>query len=187
MKIKMLLGLAGANFSLAPGDVPLDDQFSDKEAQRLVDAGLAEPLKDNESAEVTLALTLDNENLLKELEELRALASRLAESEARIVFLIGENDALQQRAEGAELSLADAVASGGILNGRVVDLEKALADSAALLEERDALQRRAEDAETSLAEAAERCGMLERRIAELEKALGDGAADQGKKSKSGAG
>lgn len=142
MKIKMLLGLAGANFSLAPGDVPLDDQFSDKEAQRLVDAGLAEPLKDNESAEVTLALTLDNENLLKELEELRALASRLAESEARIVFLIGENDALQ---------------------------------------------RRAEDAETSLAEAAERCGMLERRIAELEKALGDGAADQGKKSKSGAG
>lgn len=142
MKIKMLLGLAGANFSLAPGDVPLDDQFSDKEAQRLVDAGLAEPLKDNESAEVTLALTPDNENLLKELEELRVLATRLEESEARIGVLIGENDALQ---------------------------------------------RRAEDAETSLASAAEHGGMLERRIAELEKALGDGAADQGKKSKSGAG
>jgi hypothetical protein len=142
MKIKMLLGLAGANFSLAPGDVPLDDQFSDKEAQRLVDAGLAEPLKDNESSEFTLALTLDNENLLKELEELRTLAALLEESEARIVVLIGENDALQ---------------------------------------------RRAEDAEKSLAEAAERGGVLERRIAELEKALGDGSADQGKKSKSGAG
>lgn len=187
MKIKMLLGLAGADFSLAPGDTPLDGQFTETEAQRLVDAGLAEWMKDDQSSEVTLALTLDNENLLKELEELRTLAAQLAESEARIVVLIGENDALQQRAEGAELSLADAVASGGVLHGRVVDLEKALADSAALLEERDALQRRAEDAETSLAEAAERGGMLERRIAELEKALVDGAADQGKKSKSGAG
>lgn len=142
MKIKMLLGLAGANFSLAPGDTPLDGQFTDKEAQRLVDAGLAEWVKDDESSEVTLALTLDNENLLKELEELRTLSGQLAESEARIGVLIGENDALQ---------------------------------------------RRAEDAETSLAEAAERGGMLERRIAELEKELVDGAADQGKKSKSGAG
>lgn len=187
MKIKMLLGLAGANFSLAPGDTPLDGQFTDKEAQRLVDAGLAEPLKDNESSEITLALTLDNKNLLKELEELRTLATRLEESEARIVVLIGEKDVLQQRAEGAEHSLADAVASGDVLHGRVVDLEKALADSAALLEERDALQRRAEDAEKSLTEAAERASALESRIAELEKALGNGASDPGKKSKSGAG
>lgn len=170
MKIKMLLGLAGANFSLAPGDTPLDGQFTDKEAERLVDAGLAEWAKDDESSEVTLRLTLDNENLLKEMEELRTLATRLEESDARIVVLVGENDVLQQRAEGAKLSL-----------------EKALSDNAALLEERDVLQRRAEEAEKSLAEAAERGGVLEGRIAELEKALGDGAADQGKKSKSGAG
>ncbi|EGL64456.1 hypothetical protein AGRO_2665 [Agrobacterium sp. ATCC 31749] len=142
MKIKMLLGLAGANFSLAPGDIPPDGQFTEKEAERLVDAGLAEWVKDGESSEVTLRLALDNENLLKEMAELRTLATRLEESEARIVVLVGENDALQ---------------------------------------------RRAEDAEKSLAEAAERGGALEGRIAELEKALGDVAADQGKKSKSGAG
>ncbi|OCJ37782.1 hypothetical protein [Agrobacterium tumefaciens] len=131
MKIKMLLGLAGANFSLAPGDTPLDDQFSDKEAQRLVDAGLAEWVKDDESSEVTLALTLDNENLLKELDELRPLATRLEESEARIVVLVGEKDALQQRAEVAERSLAEATERGGVLEGRVAELEKALGDGAA--------------------------------------------------------
>lgn len=170
MKIKMLLGLAGANFSLAPGDIPLDGQFTEKEAERLVDAGLAEWVKDGESSEVTLRLALDNENLLKEMEELRTLATRLEESEARIVVLVGENGALQQRAEGAELSL-----------------EKALSDNAALHEGRDALQRRAEEAEKSLTEAAEHAGALEGRIAELEKALGNGATDPGKKSKSGAG
>ncbi len=170
MKIKMLLGLAGANFSLAPGDIPLDGQFTEKEAERLVDAGLAEWVKDGESSEVTLRLALDNENLLKEMEELRTLATRLEESEARIVVLVGENGALQQRAEGAELSL-----------------EKALSDNAALHEGRGALQRRAEAAEKSLTEAAEHAGALEGRIAELEKALGNGATDPGKKSKSGTG
>ncbi len=166
MKIKMLLGLAGADFSLAPGDIPLDGQFTEKEAERLVDAGLAEWVKDSESSEVTLRLSLDNENLLKEMEELRTLGTRLEEGEARIVVLVGENDVLQQRAEGAELSL-----------------EKALSDNAALREERDALQRRAEEVEKSLTEAAERAGAQDGRIAELEKALSNGPTDPGKKSK----
>lgn len=41
MKIKMLQGIAGADFSLSPGDVT--ERFSDKEATRMVEAGFAVP------------------------------------------------------------------------------------------------------------------------------------------------
>jgi hypothetical protein len=40
MKIKMKIGLAGADFSLAPGEET--ERFSAKEAQRLIDADYAE-------------------------------------------------------------------------------------------------------------------------------------------------
>lgn len=39
MKIKMTTGIAGIDFSLAPGDET--DRFSDDEAARLVEAGFA--------------------------------------------------------------------------------------------------------------------------------------------------
>ncbi|MDW9600437.1 hypothetical protein GOA86_19020 [Sinorhizobium meliloti] len=41
MKIKMLIGLAGNEYSLSPGD---EREFPDKEAIRLIDAGYAVPV-----------------------------------------------------------------------------------------------------------------------------------------------
>lgn len=41
MKIKMVQGLAGAEYALAPGDVT--ERFPDKEAKRLIEAGIAIP------------------------------------------------------------------------------------------------------------------------------------------------
>lgn len=40
MKIRLLTGMAGDDFSLSPGDVT--EQFPDDECQRLIDAGYAE-------------------------------------------------------------------------------------------------------------------------------------------------
>jgi hypothetical protein len=40
MKIKMLTGMAGPDFSLSPGEET--ERFGDEEAQRIVDAGFAE-------------------------------------------------------------------------------------------------------------------------------------------------
>lgn len=181
MKIKMLLGLAGADFSLAPGDIPVDGQFTDKEAERLVDAGLAEWVKDDEDNQVTVQLSLDKENLLKELEGLRSLGASLEECEKLIVVLNQEKEGLIHRAEAAEKSLADAIEDAGLLKNNIADLEKALSDGAAQLkgseerlvildQEKKALQQRAEEAEEL-----------------LEKALSASSADQAKKSKSGAG
>jgi hypothetical protein len=42
MKIRMLTGLSGPEISLSPKDET--DQFDDVEAQRLIDAGFAEPV-----------------------------------------------------------------------------------------------------------------------------------------------
>ncbi|MBB2793899.1 UNVERIFIED_ORG: hypothetical protein GGD58_002763 [Rhizobium pisi] len=39
MLLKMIAGLSGPEFSLAPGD---EHEFNDDEAQRLIDAGFAE-------------------------------------------------------------------------------------------------------------------------------------------------
>jgi hypothetical protein len=41
MKIRMLVGVAGNEYALAPGD---EREFSDKEAIRLIDAGYAVPM-----------------------------------------------------------------------------------------------------------------------------------------------
>ena len=43
MKIKMLIGLAGQDFSLAPNEET--SRFSDKEARRLIEAGYAVPVE----------------------------------------------------------------------------------------------------------------------------------------------
>lgn len=42
MKIRMLVGVAGADFSLSPGDET--DRFSAKEAARMIKAGSAVPV-----------------------------------------------------------------------------------------------------------------------------------------------
>jgi hypothetical protein len=41
MKIRMLVGLAGSEYSIGPGD---EREFPDKEAIRLIDAGYAVPV-----------------------------------------------------------------------------------------------------------------------------------------------
>lgn len=181
MKIRMLLGLAGANFSLAPGDIPLDDQFSEKEALRLVDAGLAELVKDEEGSEVTLRLSLDNENLLKEVEELKGVAARLEECEARIVVLVDENDTLQHRADAAEKSLAGAIKDGEALNIDIAKLNEMLSDGSAQLKETEERLAALDSEKKALQLRAEEAEKL------LEKALRAGATDQAKKSKSVAG
>lgn len=181
MKIRMLLGLAGADFSLSPGDVPLAGQFTDEEAGRLVDSGLAELVKDEEGNEVTLRLSLDNENLLKELEELKTLAVRLEESEKQIVVLSQEKEALQLQAETAENSLAAAIDDGKTLTRNIAELEKMLNDGAIQLKEREERLVVLDQEKKTLQHRAEEAEKL------LEKALSASAADQAKKSKSGAG
>lgn len=42
MKIKMTVGVAGARFSLSPGDET--EQFTDEEAKRMIEAGFAVPV-----------------------------------------------------------------------------------------------------------------------------------------------
>lgn len=42
MKLKILIGLSGADFSLAPGEET--ERFSGEEAQRLIDAEIAMPV-----------------------------------------------------------------------------------------------------------------------------------------------
>lgn len=44
MKLKMLIGMAGADFSLSPGEET--ERFSGDEAKRLVEAGYAVPVRD---------------------------------------------------------------------------------------------------------------------------------------------
>lgn len=124
MKIKMLQGLAGANFSLAPGDTP--DNFSEKEAQRLIDAGLAEAFKEEQAETLTLQLTLENTKLTEELEELRDLAQQLKDREADLANLHVEYQAVKERAEAAEASVAENQVLVEKLSAKVSDLETAL-------------------------------------------------------------
>lgn len=124
MKIKILQGLAGANFSLAPGDTP--DHFSEKEAQRLIDAGLAEAFKEDQAETLTLQLTLENTKLLEELEGLRDLAQQLGEREADLANLRVEHQAVKERADAAESSVAENKALVDQLQAKVSDLETAL-------------------------------------------------------------
>lgn len=42
MQVKMLVGMAGTNFSLSPGDVT--ERFSADECQRLIAKGVCEPV-----------------------------------------------------------------------------------------------------------------------------------------------
>lgn len=128
MKIRMLQGLAGANFSLAPGEIPLPDQFTDKEAKRLIKAGIAEEVKDAEGKEVTLKLTLDNENLRKQLEEFNAVVARLKDAEEKLTLIQQDKDAIQQRAETAEHELSAGKTEIGLLQARIVELEKPSGD-----------------------------------------------------------
>ncbi len=67
-KITMLQSLAGADFSLAVGDAT--DRFSDKEAKRLIAAGIAEPYSAPASATAHEALKDDNAALTKRVDDL---------------------------------------------------------------------------------------------------------------------
>jgi len=51
MKIKMLTGMAGVDYSLSPGD---ERDFDDAEAIRLIDAGFAVPVAATEIETTTL-------------------------------------------------------------------------------------------------------------------------------------
>lgn len=51
MKIKLLTGFAGADFSLSPGDET--DRFSDGEAVRMIEAGYAVPVAGDEAETAT--------------------------------------------------------------------------------------------------------------------------------------
>lgn len=53
MKLKMLVSIAGADFSLSPKDVT--DRFSGDEARRLIDAGFAVEVTDAPSVAETAA------------------------------------------------------------------------------------------------------------------------------------
>ncbi|GCA51784.1 hypothetical protein KGO5_04241 [Sinorhizobium sp. KGO-5] len=46
MKIRMLVGLAGSEYSIGPGD---EREFPDKEAIRLIDAGYAVPVAEEKT------------------------------------------------------------------------------------------------------------------------------------------
>lgn len=49
MKIKMTIGLAGTDFSLAPNEET--SRFPEKEAKRLIEAGYAVPVADSPARE----------------------------------------------------------------------------------------------------------------------------------------
>ncbi|WP_320188223.1 hypothetical protein RMS29_001475 [Agrobacterium rosae] len=124
MKIKMLQGLAGANFSLAPGDTP--DHFTEKDAQRLIDAGLAEAFNEGQAETVSLELKLENTKLLEELEDLRDLSQQLKDREADLANLHVEYQAVKERAEAAESFVAENQAVVDQLKAKISDLEAAL-------------------------------------------------------------
>lgn len=100
MKIKMLIGMAGARFSVAPREIT--DRFSDAEAQDLIDAGYAEeapdetPQKTAEEWAAELAALIDQADGAKI--ELAALAEKLTAADTRLV-----------EGEAREKLLADAV------------------------------------------------------------------------------
>jgi hypothetical protein len=49
MKIKMLTGIAGSDFSLSPGDET--ERFSATEAVRMIEAGIAAPVRQDDEPE----------------------------------------------------------------------------------------------------------------------------------------
>lgn len=49
MKIKMIVSIAGADFALAPGGET--ERFSQDEAERMIAAGIAAPVHDDEEPE----------------------------------------------------------------------------------------------------------------------------------------
>lgn len=51
MKLKILIGLSGVDFSLAPGDET--ERFSGEEAQRLIDAEIAAPVSEEKRETAT--------------------------------------------------------------------------------------------------------------------------------------
>lgn len=73
MKIRMTTGMAGNDFALAPGETT--DRFSDEEAQRMIDAGLAEKAT---KGDVTIA------TLKKDLKEVTAERDRLTKENEKL-------------------------------------------------------------------------------------------------------
>lgn len=101
MKVKLLTGLSGPKYTLSPGDVT--DRFGKKEAQRLIDAGIAEeytdppPLPDPEKA-VAEALTA------RDAEHSAALTAKDAEHAAQIQQLQAEHQAAVEKAVAEALA-----------------------------------------------------------------------------------
>jgi hypothetical protein len=101
MKIRMLACLAGADFVLNRGDIT--EQYSNAEAQRLIDAGLAEEVK--EKADPNAAKLAQFEI------DVAALNKQIAERDAKLLDAAGlqtENDDLRKRVAALEAELAAA-------------------------------------------------------------------------------
>lgn len=83
MKLKMLTGLSGRDFSLSPGEET--DRFGDKEAKRLIKDGYAEvaPPKPVKKPETKKEWDKEREELLAENAQIKAdLAEAAAREEA---------------------------------------------------------------------------------------------------------
>ncbi len=123
MKIKILTGLAGADFSFAPGDTP---EFSDKEAKRLIKAGIAEEFTPDETEDSLKKLTGENAKLL---EELAVMKARAEAAEASLALLQTELAEAKTSAETNNSALAACDTDREDLRKKVADLTEALAKS----------------------------------------------------------
>ncbi len=123
MKIKILTGLAGADFSFAPGDTP---EFSDKDAKRLIKAGIAEEFTADKTEGTLNRLTEDNAKLL---EELAVMKARAEAAEASLAPLQAELAEAKTSDETNASALAACDTDREDLRKKVADLTEALAKS----------------------------------------------------------
>ncbi len=123
MKIKILTGLAGADFSFAPGDTP---EFPDKDAKRLIKAGIAEEFTADETEGSLNRLAEDNAKLLEELAVMKARAEAAEASLAPLQTELAEAK-ISAAADASALSACDTDRDD--LRKKVADLTEALAKS----------------------------------------------------------
>lgn len=85
MRLRMLIGISGTDFTLDPGAET--DRFGDKEGKRLIEAGYAEkaPPIEKKKAESKKEWDEERDALIKENEELKANAVAAAERETTLL------------------------------------------------------------------------------------------------------
>lgn len=96
MRLTMLTGMAGRDFSLSPGEET--DRFTDKEAKRLIDLGHAEKAPPPKKPETKKEWDDEREKLIAENERLQAEVEagkkREAEFEGQLAPLLKLKDAV---------------------------------------------------------------------------------------------